>query len=145
MEAARRTGRCIVVGRRQGMDGPNTPWTSRFGRGFSNFWIRMAGGHAVRDSQSGLRAYPLPEVLGLGTRARRFQFEVEVLVRARWTGLPVVEVPVSVVYAPKGQRESHFRPFVDFWRNAGTFTRLIAERVLVPASVRSGHRPLLRG
>lgn len=133
--------RPIVVGRRQGMDGPHTPWTSRFGRGFSNFWIAAAGGHRVGDSQSGFRLYPLPEVLQLGARADRFQYEVEVLVLARWRGVPVREAPVSVFYAPPGERVSNFRPFVDFWRNAATFTRLIVTRLLVPAAVRSRRTP----
>jgi len=36
--------RCIVVGRRQGMaESEHVPWTSRFGRGFSNFWVRVSG------------------------------------------------------------------------------------------------------
>ena len=74
--------RPIVVGYRQEMSEAGAPWTSRFGRGFSNFWIRMAGGPLVTDSQSGLRVYPLPETLQLGVRARRYQFEVEVLVKA---------------------------------------------------------------
>ena len=123
--------RCIVVGRRQGMmkDNVHVPWTSRFGRGFSNFWVRVSGGPAIRDSQSGFRLYPLPEVLELGVRARRYQFEVEVLVRARQSGLATLEAPVSVVYQPKGERVSHFRPWVDFGRNSTTFTRLIFARI----------------
>ncbi|HDO29644.1 MAG TPA: glycosyltransferase family 2 protein, partial [Desulfobacteraceae bacterium] len=44
--------RCLVVGRRQGMEGGNVPWTSRFGRKFSNFWVRVSGGPAIEDSQS---------------------------------------------------------------------------------------------
>jgi len=117
--------RPIVIGRREGMDAEDVPWTSRFGRGFSNFWVRCANGPRLSDTQSGIRIYPLPEVLGLGVRARRFQFEVEVLVRAAWAGIPVIEAPVRVSYQPVGKRVSHFRPFVDFCRNSVTFTRLI--------------------
>jgi glycosyltransferase involved in cell wall biosynthesis len=135
--------RVIVVGRRTGMDGPNTPWTSRFGRRFSNFWIRAGGGPPVSDSQSGFRIYPLPETLALGARSRRFQFEVEILVLARWKGVRVLEAEVAVRYEPPGERVSHFRPFVDFWRNAGTFSRLICARLLIPASVRARRAPPL--
>jgi len=130
--------RPIAIGQRQRMAAEGAPWTSRFGRGFSNFWIRMAAGPRVRDSQSGLRIYPLPEVLALGVRARRYQFEVEVLVRAAWAGLPVVEAPVSVRYFGS-ERVSHFRPFVDFCRNAGTFGRLITRRVLLGVPGRPRH------
>ena len=123
-------GRPIVIGRREGMIGNDVPWTSRFGRKFSNFWVRAAGGPVLSDTQSGMRIYPLPEALGLGVRARRFQFEVEILVRARWAGIPVVETPVRVSYTPGMKRISHFRPFVDFCRNSGTFSRLIFLRIL---------------
>lgn len=123
--------RCLVVGRRGGMDrGITVPWTSRFGRGFSNFWVRACGGPAVSDSQSGFRLYPLPETLQLGTRARRYQFEVEVLVRARQAGLAVYEAPVRVIYPAAGERISHFRPFIDFLRNSATFSRLLLGRVI---------------
>lgn len=124
--------RPIVVGRREGMFVPSVPWTSRFGRGFSNFWVRAAGGPALSDTQSGMRVYPLPEALRLGVKARRFQFEVEILVRARWRGIPVIEAPVGVSYAPDGRRVSHFRPWADFWRNSETFSRLIILRLLRP-------------
>jgi hypothetical protein len=106
------------------------PWTSRFGREFSNFWVRMSGGPSVADSQSGFRAYPLPECLHLDVRARRFQFEVEILVKASWSRLPVVEVPVRVSYTPGSHRISHFHPFYDFLRNTGLFSRLITYRIL---------------
>ena len=121
--------RQLVVGCREGMHGANVPWTSRFGRGFSNFWVWMAGGPRLRDSQSGFRLYPLPEILACRTLARRYQFEVEILVAARRHGLPVSEVPVSVVYQPKGEQISHFHPWRDFGRNAATFSRLIWRRI----------------
>jgi glycosyltransferase involved in cell wall biosynthesis len=125
MEAVRAGERGMVVGCRQGMGDPSIPWTSRFGRGFSNFWVRVTGGPRVSDSQSGFRLYPIPEVLQWKARARRFAFEVEVLVLAGRRGIPVLQVPVGVDYRPGGKRISHFRPFVDFWRNTGTFTRLL--------------------
>lgn len=128
--------RPIVVGRRTDMQEEGAPWTSRSGRAFSNFWVRMAGGPAMRDSQSGFRIYPLPEVLGLGVRARRYQFEVEVLVRAAWRDMPVVQAPVRVTYSPGGKRISHFRPFVDFCRNSSTFSRLIFQRIVQPKHTR---------
>lgn len=131
--------RCIVVGHRQRMDVAVAPWTSRFGRGFSNFWVWSAGGPRVADSQSGFRIYPLPETPRLGVKARRYQFEVEVLVRATWAGLPVIEAPVSVDYRPGGRRISHFRPFRDFLRNSEVFNRLIWNRLLLGRAARRRH------
>jgi glycosyltransferase involved in cell wall biosynthesis len=124
--------RVIVVGRREGMAGKNVPWTSRFGRGFSNFWVWASGGPRITDSQSGFRLYPLPEALHLDIMARRYQFEVEILVRAKRKGIDTIEAPVQVVYQAKGERVSHFQPWLDFRRNSATFSRLIIERIFGP-------------
>ncbi len=131
IQAAKNRFPCLVLGLRQQMSGKHhVPWTSRSGRWFSNFWVRAAGGPRVGDSQSGFRLYPLPQVLELGVRARRYQFEVEVLVLARRMGLEIVEVPISVVYQPGEERISHFQPWPDFKRNSATFSRLFFERIL---------------
>jgi glycosyltransferase involved in cell wall biosynthesis len=130
--------RPLVIGRRSGMSHENVPWTSRWGRGFSNFWVWVCSGKRLSDSQSGFRLYPLPETIRLGARARRFQFEVEILVLAAWSGIPILEIPVRAVYGAPGERVSHFRPWLDFWRNAVTFTRLIATRFSLPSRFRTG-------
>ena len=132
-----RDKRPIVIGNRQGMLAAEAPWTSRFGREFSNFWVCMAGGPALTDSQSGFRIYPLPECLHLGVESRRFQFEVEVLAKANWNRIPVIEAPISVSYRPGTTRISHFHPFFDFLRNFGVFSRLITHRVLSRSFLRN--------
>ena len=132
IKAISKKTRPIVVGSRADMVGAHVPWTSSFGRKFSNFWVRVSGGPALLDSQSGMRIYPLPEALNLGTKARRFQFEVEILVQAKRKGIPVIETSVRVNYNPNGERISHFRPFVDFLRNSSTFTRLVFTRIFPP-------------
>lgn len=128
--------RPLVIGRRVGMGDGNVPWTSRWGRRFANFWVWASCGRWLSDSQSGFRVYPLPETLHLGTKARRYQFEVEVLVRAVWSGIPIIEAPVRALYGPPEERVSHFRPWLDFWRNTRTFARLVAMRILIPSRLR---------
>lgn len=122
--------RPIVVGARRGMRSEKAPWTSRFGRGFSNLWVRIAGGPHIADTQSGFRIYPIPECLHLGVQSQRFQFELEILVRAGWKRLPVVEAPVRVSYSPWTGRISHFHPLYDFLRDVWMFTRLITYRIV---------------
>ncbi|MBI5592054.1 MAG: glycosyltransferase family 2 protein [Deltaproteobacteria bacterium] len=129
--------RPIVVGTRDGMAGTHVPWTSRFGRGFSNFWVLLSGGPRIADSQSGFRIYPLPEAMGLNVTSKRYQFEVEILVKAMWRKIPVIEAPIRVRYAPGKERVSHFRPFIDFVRNSNTFSRLIFQRIVIPATHRN--------
>ncbi len=136
MKAIKSSARPIVIGRREGMSAAEVPWTSRFGRLFSNFWVQLSGGPRVSDTQSGMRIYPLPEAMNLNVQARRFQFEVEILVRAAWKGMQIIEAPVSVTYQPPAQRISHFRGFVDSMRNASTFSRLIVMRLFIPRSLR---------
>lgn len=129
IDALPENSRPIVVGARAYTAGEHVPWTSSFGRKFSNFWVRASGGPAISDSQSGFRIYPLPEAINLEAKARRFQFEVEILVQAKRNGIEIFEAPVRVRYNPEGGRISHFRPFVDFCRNSSTFTRLIFRRI----------------
>jgi glycosyltransferase involved in cell wall biosynthesis len=128
--------RPLVIGRREGMGHGNVPWTSRWGRRFANFWIWISCGRWLFDAQSGFRVYPLPETLHLGAKGKRYQFEVEVLVRAVWRGIPIIEAPVHAIYGPPEERVSHFRPWLDFWRNTQTFARLVATRVLIPSRLR---------
>lgn len=136
IEAIPENDRPIIVGMRRGMEGKSVPWTSRFGRKFSNFWVWLSGGPAMKDSQSGFRIYPVPEAMNLNVLSRRFQFEVEILVKARWKKIRVIEVPVGVNYGPGAERISHFRPMVDFLRNSSTFARLIVQRIVRrPASL----------
>ncbi|MGZ6202712.1 MAG: glycosyltransferase family 2 protein [Thermodesulfobacteriota bacterium] len=129
--------RPLVIGKRTDMEHKNVPWTSRWGRKFGNFWVWTSCGRWLSDSQSGFRVYPLPEILHLGTKSKRFQFEVEVLVRAVWSGIPIIEAPVHAIYGSPEERVSHFRPWLDFWRNTQTFARLIATRILIPSKLRN--------
>jgi glycosyltransferase involved in cell wall biosynthesis len=136
MKAIPEGKRPVIIGKRIGMTGENVPWTSQIGRRFSNFWVLLSGGPKMADSQSGFRIYPLPETLNLKIFSKRFQYEVEVLVKAGWKGIPVIEVPIGVNYEPRGKRISHFRPVVDFFRNSITFTWLILQRIFIPLSHR---------
>jgi glycosyltransferase involved in cell wall biosynthesis len=136
VQAVQEGNRPLVIGKRSGMEHTNVPWTSRWGRRFSNFWVWASCGKRISDSQSGFRLYPLPETLRLGTSPKRFEFEVEILVRAVWSGIPILEVPVQAIYGPAEDRVTHFRPWMDFWRNTKTFTRLVAERIFVSSKWR---------
>lgn len=144
VEKAASGTRAIWVGRRRGMTA--APWTSRFGTGFSNFWVWASGGPWIGDSQSGFRMYPLPETLALSVLAERYDYEIEVLVKAARAGIPIKETQVRVIYDPPGTRVSHFRPMRDFLRNSRTFSRLIFRRILSPRlwfaakSGQEGHR-----
>ena len=112
------------------------PARSRLGRRVSNMLVMMEGGVRVRDSQCGMRVYPLGVIGHLRCRAGRYGFETEIITRAAWAGCQIVEAPVRCRYFPPGYRVSHFRPWVDSWRGVGMHARLLA-RALWPARHRS--------
>ena len=105
----------IVIGSRN-MNQESVPGKSSFGNKFSNFWFKVETGVKAPDTQSGYRLYPLQPLSKIKFLTRKYEFEIEVLVRAAWRGVKIESVPVSVYYAPKETRVSHFRPFKDFTR-----------------------------
>lgn len=105
----------LIVGARN-MSQEGIPGKSSFGHKFSNFWYRVETGIKLPDTQSGYRLYPIKALSGIRFYTRKFEFEIEVLVRAAWKGIPVKSIPVQVYYAPAEERVSHFRPFTDFFR-----------------------------
>ncbi len=119
----------IVVGARD-FSGENIPGGSKFGRKFSNFWIKLECGASVSDSQSGFRAYPVELLSQIKLRGSRYDFEVEVLTKAVWQGLFIEEVPIRVYYPPKDERISHFDQWKDNVRLTGRHTLLVARRLL---------------
>ncbi len=105
----------LVVGARN-MEQEGIPGGSSFGNKFSNFWYKVETGIELPDTQSGYRIYPLRPLRKMRFFTSRYEFEIEVLVRMAWKGVPVKSVPVHVHYAPEGERVSHFRPYWDFFR-----------------------------
>jgi glycosyltransferase involved in cell wall biosynthesis len=89
------------------------PRPNQFSNRFSNWWVSRFAGVPLADTQCGLRRYPLPATLQLGSDARGYGFEADLLVRAARRGMPIVQVPVRVIYPPKGERISHFRVVAD--------------------------------
>ena len=123
-------GGAIAVGVRD-FSVENVPSSSRFGRSFSNFWVKLETGVTCADTQSGFRAYPVKPISMLRLKCTRYNFEIEVLVKALWGGCPLVELPIHVKYEPPEKRVSHFRPFMDNFRLSLLHTRLVL-RCLLP-------------
>jgi glycosyltransferase involved in cell wall biosynthesis len=105
----------IIMGVRN-MEQAGIPGKSSFGHKFSNFWFWVETGIKMNDTQSGYRLYPVKLLNDTKFITRKFEFEIEVMVRSVWKGVEMAEVPVRIFYAPKETRISHFRPFKDFTR-----------------------------
>jgi glycosyltransferase involved in cell wall biosynthesis len=118
--------RPLVLGVRDLLRG-GAPRSNRFGNGVSNFFLSRFAQRELRDTQCGLRRYPVGETLDLGARANGFAFEGEVVLRALAAGMPLVEVPVAVVYPPRRRRQTHFRNVVDPARIVVTVVRTVVD------------------
>ncbi len=105
----------LLVGARN-LQAENMPAKNTFANKFSNFWFRIETGIKMNDTQSGYRLYPLHKLKGLKFFTGRYEFELEILVRAAWQGIEVTNVPIRVYYPPVEERISHFRPLRDFMR-----------------------------
>ncbi|MGJ8664954.1 MAG: DUF2062 domain-containing protein [Patiriisocius sp.] len=104
----------LLIGARN-MTQMGVPKKSSFGNKFSNFWFWFETGIKLQDTQSGYRLYPLNVIKDITFFTKKFEFEIEVIVKAAWRGVNVMNVPVQVLY-DETERVSHFRPFKDFTR-----------------------------
>jgi glycosyltransferase involved in cell wall biosynthesis/trans-aconitate methyltransferase len=112
----------LVLGSRR-FDG-RVPLRSRFGNTVTRGVFQLLLGRPIVDTQTGLRGIPrsfLPELLAV--EAGRYEFELEMLVRATARALPIVEVPIRTVYGGAGQ--SHFNPLRDSLRIYFVFLRFL--------------------
>ncbi len=104
----------LLIGDRN-MQQEGIPKKSSFGNRFSNFWFWFETGIKLNDTQSGFRLYPIERMRNLKFFTRKFEFEIEAIVKSAWAGIPVKNVPIQVLY-DESERVSHFRPFKDFTR-----------------------------
>lgn len=120
----------LLIGARN-LAAENMPGKNSFANRFSNFWYKVETGRTLADTQSGFRLYPLRRLGRLRTLCRRYEFEVEIIVRVAWRGIEVENIPIRVYYAPEGERISHFRPLRDFTRISVLNTVLVLEALLL--------------
>jgi hypothetical protein len=69
-------------------------------------------GQPIRDSQSGFRLIRLSSLAALRLRARRYEIEMEVLIKLCRRGASISQVPVALVY-DGGRARSKMRPIRD--------------------------------
>lgn len=119
----------LLIGARN-LTADNMPARNTFANRFSNFWYLVETGRRLEDTQSGFRLYPLRRLGRLRSLCSRYEFEVEVIVRAAWRGVEVENIPVRVYYAPDGERVSHFHPLRDFTRISLLNSVLVLEALL---------------
>jgi glycosyltransferase involved in cell wall biosynthesis len=114
LNACKNNPGAMIMGSRN-MNQENVPQKSSFGNKFSNFWFKVETWITLPDTQTGYRIYPLAPLSKMRLFTRKFELEIEVIVRLAWKGVTFIPVPVNVKYDPE-ERVSHFRPGRDFFR-----------------------------
>ena len=120
----------LLIGARN-LAADNMPSKNTFANKFSNFWYKVETGQTLCDTQSGYRLYPLEKLQKIHFITRRYEFEVEIIVRAAWRGVNVENIPIKVYYPPVEERVSHFRPLQDFTRISILNTALVLYAFLI--------------
>ncbi|WP_417265450.1 DUF2062 domain-containing protein [Brumimicrobium sp.] len=127
MSASKQAPETLLIGSRN-MQQEGVPAKSSFGNKFSNFWFWFETGRKLDDTQSGFRLYPI-SIMPKKWLTKKFEFEIECIVRSAWKGISVVNIPIQIKY-DESERVSHFRPFKDFTRISILNTVLVAITIL---------------
>ena len=110
----------------------SAPASRRYGRLITHAWVWVETlSFAIGDSMCGFRLYPLDATVALIDKvsiSSRMAFDIEVVVRLYWSGVPVLNVPTRVIY-PKGGL-SHFNLWRDNLRISCAHTRLVCGMLL---------------
>jgi glycosyltransferase involved in cell wall biosynthesis/3-hydroxymyristoyl/3-hydroxydecanoyl-(acyl carrier protein) dehydratase len=120
----------LLIGARN-LHAENMPGKNTFANKFSNFWIWAETGVRMQDTQSGFRLYPLKPLQKMRFITRHYDFEVEAMVRLSWKGIALKNIPIEIIYPPKGERVSHFKPIKDFARISLLNTFLVLYAILI--------------
>jgi len=115
----------LVLGIRQ-LAAAGAPRKNQISNGISNFFISHFAGRPLRDTQCGLRRYPIASTLALAARGDGYDFEAEILLRAIWAGVAIVEKPVRVLYPE--DRITHFHVVRDPWRIVRTVVAALGDK-----------------
>ncbi len=91
----------------------DVPFRSMFGNKLTSLLMDVFLGMKVSDTQTGLRGIPLSFAPALAKIfADRYEFELEMLLKARALGVKTVEVEIETIYL-EGNASSHFDPIHD--------------------------------
>ena len=124
------TGAALILGSRT--FAKDVPLRNRFGNVLTRGVFRLVIGRGLGDTQTGLRGIPrrfLPELMRLETG--RYEFELEMLVRADARDMRIEELPIATVYGDFAK--SHFNPLRDSLRIYFVFLRFVGLSIVTAA------------
>lgn len=92
------------------------PFKSRNGNKITTFFFKLLYGVLVNDTQTGLRGLPVDFARDcLKLPGNRFEYEIQMLIKAVEDKRNIVEVKIETVYL-NSNRQSHFNPFKDSYK-----------------------------
>lgn len=90
----------------------NIPFPNRFGNLLTSFIFKFLYGIKIEDTQTGLRGIPNRYLnICLETNGNRFEFEMNMLIKAVKNKINILQVPIETIYYSKG--ESKFNKLKD--------------------------------
>ncbi len=114
VQAARETGADLVVGARD-FDRARMPRSRHFSNSVGSRIASWLAGREIKDSQSGFRLARLDKLRLLKLRARKYEIEMEILLKMCMAGCTVAHAPVTLVYKG-GRASSKMNPIRDTTR-----------------------------
>ncbi len=121
-QASRAQPRAVICG--APVYGDDVPRSRLYGRWLTRVWVWINTlSLDIPDAMCGFRVYPLDPVLQVIDGAqvgRRMDFDIAILVRLHWRGVPMAWLPTRVVYPEGGV--SHFKA----WRDNVLISRMHA-------------------
>lgn len=118
----------LVVGARD-FNIKNIPAKSKIGRAFHNFWIYLNSGYKITDSLTGFRLYPV-SIDDISFECKRFDFEVEVLVKHYWKTKSISDTIIECYYPTPQERVSHFDNYNDTIALLKLHVKLLGKKIL---------------
>ncbi len=113
-EVSERHPSALILGSRKLKD--RVPLRSRFGNTVTRYIFRLATGHNVYDTQTGLRAFSsslIPTMLEIA--GERYEYEMNVLLGFTREKIPIEEIEIATIYIGDNAG-SHFDTLKDSFR-----------------------------
>jgi len=111
LRVARETDADLVIGARP-FDRALMPRARFYSNTIGSRWASALVGRPIKDSQSGFRLFRLESLCRAKLRSRRYEFEMEALIKLGRMGCTIAHAPIHMVYE-YGQSRSKMKPIRD--------------------------------
>lgn len=111
VDTARRTNADLVIGART-FDRNKMPTSRFYSNTIGSQWASAISGRRILDSQSGFRLFRLEKLRGIRFRSRRYEFEMEALIKLARAGASIEHAHIRTIYHG-GHARSKMKPIRD--------------------------------